>query len=421
MEQIDAAGSDAVAPATAGGRRSPVREVLALPSFRRYWVSQLLIALVNGTLRFVLVWLVLDLTDWTPAVGLVGLALGIPTVLVSLPAGALSDRVDRIRLVAGGGAVTAAALAALAAAVWADVASPPVVAVGAAVVGTTLGMVTPALQAVVPALVPPHRLMTGVGLQSMSMNIAMLTGSVLGGATIAVAGTAGALAVLAVVATVAAVGIAGVRLPERRAVVDRRPVRADVVEGLRFALGREPLRSMLVIGFVASGAWGIVQLLLPDVVRTDLGQGAFTTSLLFGALGAGMFVTTLLIANRDALPRRGTWVAVAFSGSCGTMIVVMGLSPVYALTFVAMVVWGVCGGVVMTLQRTILQESTPERYMGRVMGCNTLAMTGSYPFAAGATALVASVLGGAGALVVLGLAVVVAATAVSWRPAVLRA
>lgn len=416
MEQIDAD-----ATAVAGPARSPLREVLALPSFRRYWVSQLLIALVNGTLRFVLVWLVLDLTDWTPAVGLVGLALGVPTLLVALPAGALSDRVDRIRLVAAGDVVTALALAALALAVWTDVASPVVVAAAAAVVGTTLGLITPALQAVVPALVPPHRLMAGVGLQSMSMNIAMLTGSVLGGAAIAVAGTAGALALLAAIAALAAAGIAGVRLPSREVVAERRRMRADVAEGLRFAWGHEPLRSMLVIGFVASGAWGVVQLLLPDVVKTDLGQGAFTTSLLFGGLGAGMFVTTLLIANRDALPRRGRWIAVAFSGFCGTMIVVMGWSPAYPITFVAMVWWGVCGGVVMTLQRTILQESTPDRFMGRVMGANTLAMTGSYPIAAAASAVAASALGGAGALVLLGGVVVVAASAVTWRPTVLRA
>ncbi|HSL58500.1 MAG TPA: MFS transporter [Acidimicrobiales bacterium] len=422
MADIDAGpGSDAVTPSDPPSRRSPVREVLALPSFRRYWISQLLIALVNGTLRFVLVWLVLDLTDWTPAVGLVGLALGIPALVVSLPAGALSDRVDRIRLVVVGDVVTAVALAALAVTVWTDVATPAIVAVVAAVVGTSFGMISPALQAVVPALVPAHRLMTGVGLQGMGMNIAMLTGSVLGGGAIALAGTGGALALLATIAAIAAVGLAGVRLPERAVVAVRRRVVADIADGVRFAVGREPLRSMLLVGFVASGSWGVVQLLLPDVVKSDLGQGAFTTSLMFGALGAGMLVTTVTLANRDSLARRGWWIAVPFSGFSGTMVVLMGWSSIYAITLAAMLWWGLSGGVVMTLQRTVLQESTPDEYMGRVMGANALAMTGSYPVAAGAAALAASAFGGAGAMMVLGAVVTVAAAAVTWRPAVLRA
>ena len=42
-----------------------------------------------------LVWITLDLTDWQPAVGLVGLSLGITGLLVALPAGAWSDRLDR--------------------------------------------------------------------------------------------------------------------------------------------------------------------------------------------------------------------------------------------------------------------------------------------------------------------------------------
>ncbi|MGY6502559.1 MAG: MFS transporter [Acidimicrobiales bacterium] len=407
-------------PVAAGPARSPIREVLALPSFRRYWFSQLAIALVHGTVRFAIVWLVLDLTDWAPAVGLVGLALGIPAMVVSLPAGALSDRIDRIRLVTVGSAVTALALGALAVAIWADVIAVWSVAVAAVVIGSTLALIAPALQAVVPALVPPERLMTGVGLQGMSMNIAMLTGSVLGGIAIALTGTGGAMAVLGAISLLAALGMSGVRLPDRAPPSVERRVIADMVDGLRFVVRREPLRSMLAVGFVASAAWGVVQLVLPDVLRTTLGQDAFATSLVFGALGIGMLVTTLTISNRDAIARRGRLLAIPFSAFCGTSIIVMGVSRSYALTFAAMIWWGVTGGIVMTLQRTILQESTPNEYMGRVMGCNALAMTGSYPLAAAASAAGTAVFGGPGALVAAGILVTIAASLVVWRPAVQR-
>lgn len=401
--------------------RSPIAEVFALPSFRRYWFSQLGVGLVNGTVRFAVVWLVLDLTDWSPAVGLVGLALGIPAVVVTLPAGAVSDRMDRVRLIVVGTLVNALALAALAVCIWTDVVTVWIVAAIAVVTGTTLAAISPAMFAIVPALVPPERLMTGVGLQGMSGNIAMLAGSVLGGAAITLVGTGGAMALLAVISLVAAAGMAGIQLPHRLtppAPAASRRVLADTLDGLRFALGREPLRSMLVVGFVASSSWGVVQLVLPDVLKTELGMDAFATSLVFAALAVGMFATTLTISNRAHIARRGRALAIALAGFLGPMIVVMGLSGSYLLTMAAMALWGVTGGIAMTLQRTILQEATPDEYMGRVMGCNAFAMTGSYPLAAGMVAATTAAVGGPATLVLLGGVATVVASLVVWRPAV---
>ena len=400
--------------------RSPIVEVFALPSFRRYWFSQLGIGLVNGTARFALVWLVLDLSDWSPAVGLVGLALGVPAMIVTLPAGALSDRMDRIRIIVIGSVVNAAALAVLAATIWTGVVNVWVVAGVSLVSGTTLAVVSPAMFAIVPSIVPAERLMTGVGLQGMSMNISLLAGAVLGGVTITVAGTGGAMAVLAGISLLAALGMAGVRLPERAPVSSERRMLSETLDGMRFAVGREPLRSMLAVGLVASTSWGVVQLVLPDVLRTDLDQDAFTASLVFAALAVGMFATTLTISNRDHIARRGLTLAIPFAGFLGPMIVVMGLSRSYLLTMGAMALWGVTGGIAMTLQRTILQQATPDEYMGRVMGCNAFAMTGSYPVAAGLVAVSTAAVGGPGTLVLLGGVATVVASLVVWRPAVTR-
>jgi MFS family permease len=408
------------APVRGARTRSPILEVFALPSFRRYWFSQLGIGMVNGTVRFTLVWLVLDLTDWSPAVGLVGLALGVPAMVVSLPAGALSDRIDRVRLIVIGSLVNAAALLVLAITIWIGLVTVWVAAAAALMIGSTLSLVSPAMLAIVPSIVPTDRLMTGVGLQGMSMNIALLTGAVLGGAAITVAGTGGAMAMLAGISLLTAVGMAGVRLPHRPPATRERRMLGDTIDGLKFALGREPLRSMLAVGFVASTSWGVVQLVLPDVLRTTLGQEALAASLVFGALAVGMFCTTLLISNRGRIARRGLTLALPFSGFLGSMIIVMGLSRSYLLTMTAMLVWGITGGIVMTLQRTLLQEATPDEYMGRVMGCNAFAMTGSYPLAAGAVALSTAAVGGPGTLVLLGGVVAVFASLVVWRPAVSR-
>lgn len=93
----------------------------------------------------------------------------------------------------------------------------------------------------------------------------------------------------------------------------------------------------------------------------------------------------------------------------------MALSRSYVLTLALMAVWGVGGGIVMTMQRTLLQERTPDQLMGRVMGLNTLGMLGSFPLAAVAAAALTSATSTTTALVVMGVSTTVAAGAMTLR------
>jgi MFS family permease len=403
------------------GEVSPLREVLALAPFRRFLAAQFLSALVNGTLRFVLVWLTLDLTGWSPAVGLVGLALGVSALVVAVPAGAISDRVDRRLLFVRLSMATTVVLASATALVATDQASVAVVAVHAALLGGLLAAVSPAVQAMVPALVPRDLLMNGVALQLITMQVALMMGAVAGGAAIALAGNAGGLGLLTVVEGVAVLLMLRVTLPVRAAEPGRPRLVADIGEGIRWAARLEPVRSLLLVMLTIGFMWGGVQLLLPDLAKDELGTGAFATSVLFAPLGVGMLVTSLALANRRVVRRRGRLLALAFTLNAGPMVVAMGVSRSYALTLVLMAVWGVGGGIVMTLQRTLLQEDTPERMMGRAMGLNTLGMLGSFPLAAAVAAALTGVTGTGTALVGMGLATTAVAALVTLRRPILHA
>ena len=108
---------------TEGPPRSPVREVLGERNFRAFFIAQVLLFGVGGTLRFTFIWLVVTLTDWPSAEGLVAFCLGVPAMLLSVPAGAWSDRLDRRKLFVGGIASTAVMLVVFTAAIaagWVD-------------------------------------------------------------------------------------------------------------------------------------------------------------------------------------------------------------------------------------------------------------------------------------------------------------
>ena len=400
---------------------SPLREVWALPSFRRFLAAQFLSSLVNGTLRFVLVWLTLELSDWEPAVGLVGLAIGLSALVVSVPAGAVSDRVDRRLLFIRLSAVTTVVLVSATLLVATGRAGVGMVALHAALLGGLLAFVSPAVQAMVPALVPRDRLLNGVALQNITMTVAMMLGTVAGGAAIALFGNAGGLGLLAALEALAALLMVGVRLPVIPAPETRARLRTDIREGVHWAASNEPVRSLIGVMVVIGFMWAGVQLLLPDLAKDELGAGAFAASMLFAPLGLGMLVISLGLANRRSVAHPGRILALCITIFAGPLVALIGLSGSYALTLALMLVWGFGAGCVMTFQRTLLQEHTPDRLMGRSMGVNTLGMLGSFPLAAVAVAALTSVADPGMVLVVLGLVTTVLVGLVALRRPLLSA
>lgn len=402
LPELDGAASRVQAP-----RRSPIREVVGIRAYRNYWAASFLTALVNGTLRFAFIWLVItELTTWPPAAGVLGMALGIPALALSLPAGAWADRMDRkllvIRASVGGGVV----LIGTAALIWSGSMTFSLAVVLAVASGVALAVLAPTLQALVPMLVPRERLMSGVALQNIGWQLAMLLGSLVGGAAIALLGTGGAFAVFATLQAGSAVAMSRVEFPANTT-LERPPtsMRADIGEGLRFVFRGEPLRTLMILNLVLGTTISVFAINLPELSRRVLGQGAFLTSVLFAAVGLGMTSTSLFLASRQRAKGLGRklWLVMGFG--LGPGIFLMGFSKSYVLTLIVLVLWGMGGGVGMTAHRSLVQMLTQQEMMGRVMGINTLVMLGSAPVGAALTAFLAPVLGPDGVLMAVGAAI----------------
>lgn len=259
--------------------QSPIREVLSIRSYRDYWISSFLIALVNGTLRFTFIWLVItELTTWPPAAGVLGIALGIPALLVSLPAGALSDRADRKRLIIRGTVAATLLLVLTSLAILGERMTFTTAILLALAVSTALALITPALQAMVPMLVPRRRLMSGVALQNIGFQMAMFLGNLVGGAAIALFRTGGAFLVFAGISALGVFAMSRVDLPSSDATTNKNAsFRADVREGLRLVVRTEPIRSLMLLNLLIGLAISFLVVNLPPVSERILGQGAFST------------------------------------------------------------------------------------------------------------------------------------------------
>ena len=356
-----------------------VRGLMHSPSFRGVLVANVLAAIALGTSRFVFVWLIGDLTEWNPATAILGIVIGLPPLLLSAWAGSLADRIEPRRL--GVALFTVSSMLFLAAAVLVEVdaMTVPLAMVAAFVTAVAPAMLVPLLQALVPQIVPQRQLMQAVALQNLGMMTSIIAGVFLGGAIIQAFGISAGFWLLVLASALGVVVYGRTPLPDRPVTIARRgAIRAAAAIALR----TEPLRSLLALTGVLGLVIAASTLLLPELARDVLGTGSLAASALNVCMSLGMVSTSMLLATRWTPSRPGLVLAISTSSALGAGLVAIGASRSYVLTMLFCVMWGLTGGISMTLMRTLLQLHTPPELMGRVMGLSAMAQNGAFPIGA---------------------------------------
>lgn len=391
--------------------------LLRLPGFRGLMISNVLAAVGFGTSRFVFVWLVGELTEWNPATAILGIVIGLPPLLLSAWAGSLADRLHPRRLGTVLFLVSGAGFGVTGLLVTADRMTVPLAMVLGFLTTIAPSMTMPLLQALVPALVPPARLMQGVAIQNLGMMVATIAGVFLGGVVIQVFGVAAGFWLVAIAGALGAATFARTALPARGIPAARR---GAIREGARLALGTEPLRSLLAITTVLGLAIATSTLLLPEFARDVLDQESLAASALNVFMSVGMMITSMLIATRWTPSRPGFLLTVFSTVTMGGGLIGFGVSRTYLVTAACAFGWGLCGGIVMTVLRTLMQSNTPPELMGRIMGLAATAQNGSFPLGALLLVGLVSVSSVSTAMIIAGLICVAGAGLVASRPHVRR-
>jgi MFS family permease len=426
--------SDSVTGAASPSPANPIRELLADRNYRNFWIAQVLIFGMNGTVRFAFVWLMVTLTDWSAAEGLIGIAYGLPALLLSLPAGAWSDRVDRRRFFIVWSAAAAVAFAAFAVVIAADLANPVAAGIAAVIIGSLLVVLSPNMNAIVPLLVPPERLVNAVALQNGGGQAAGFLGLALGGLLIEWVGNAGSFAMMAVLCGAACLLMVPVRIPDTADAPVAAPgegdtnntsvaateastskLRAEVADGLRYGMGAEPRRTLLILALILGSSFSVMQIAMPRVVEEDFGRDSGAAGLLLGTFGLGMLLSSMVVARRSASMRHGLNVARFIGIGLGMGQFLLSLAPGYWVATAIMVAWGINAGVAIASHRTLLQQHTEPAMMGRVMGIMTLGFAGGLPFGALTQALLAPAIGPVMTMRVVGLVTMAITIPLTWR------
>jgi MFS family permease len=371
--------------------------------FRLLWTGQAISLLGDGIYLVAIAWIVYDISNQPGALAVVGLAWTLPQVVGLLLAGVLSDRFERRRLLVIADLIRFAAISTIAALAYADAAELWHLIVLVVFYGLGQALFQPAFTAIVPEVVPREELLQANAMRELLEPLGMrFFGPALGGALIAVFGVGTAFLVDALTFLVSALAVMGIR-PRPAPRSEPGSMWRDLGEGFAYVRAHAWLWGTLVgAALFLLFTFGPFEVLLPYIIRNDLGGGAAAFGTVLAAGGAGAFVGAVLI-GRTGMPRRH--VTFMWAAWCVGDVLFVGLA-------VADAVWQMClvsflafsmGTAALVVWNTLMNTLVPPELLGRVSSFDWFVSIGLTPLSFAVTGPVAEVLGARTTLAVSGL------------------
>jgi MFS family permease len=331
--------------------------------------------------------LIFRLTGSTFLVGAVNFAQFAGAFVLAPWAGSAADRFDRRRLMIVTQVVSVVITAFLAMLAAADLATAPVVIVLALLLGACIAFYVPAMQALVPLLVPAHELAGAVALNSVTFNLARAIGPVVGALVIAHSGIAVAFGLNSVSYVVLIVGLLMVR-PRPQA--PRPQVRPRLRESIRLVLADAQLSALLIAVMALSVTTDPLNTLTPGFATELFNQPDTIVGWLIGAFGLGAVLAAFTTSRGVSNVWRRLSAMLTLEGAG---MLAFALAPSLAFAFPVLLVSGFGYLAANTTATTALQLQVDDSQRGRVMALWSISFLGVRPVAALTDGGVASVTG----------------------------
>jgi MFS family permease len=388
--------------------KPPTRDsLLGHRAFVLFWFARSASSFGFQMMSVAVAWQVYAITHRALDLGLIGLAQFIPSLVLALPAGHLADQFERRRIVLLCQAVEWLAIVLLAVGSlmhWLD--ETAILAI-VFVIGIARAFESPAMQSMVPGLVPVGLLPRAMAASASAGQAAMIMGPALGG-FLYVAGPD-------VVYTAAAILYLAAIFPMSLLRYDHTPPRRvpatlkTVFAGVHFIRHRPAVLGVISLDLFAVLLGGATAL-LPIFARDILHTGPWGLGMLRAAPAVGALLMSIWLARRSMQRRVGPIMFASVAGF-GVATIVFALSTSMWVSMLALFSLGAFDMVSVVIRSALVQLETPDDMRGRVNAVNSIFINTSNQlgeFESGMLAAVmgavnATLIGGIGTLVVVGL------------------
>ena len=337
-------------------------------------------------------WLITDLSASPAAVAMIQTAATLPVFLFAIPAGVLSDILDRRRFLIFVQFILAGVSLALMALSSSGTLTVEYLIALTFVGGIGAALMGPTWQSIVPELVPREQLRNAVALNSLGINIARAVGPAVGGLILASFGAAVTYGADALSYVFVIVALFWWRRPKTEASELSESFFGAFRAGLRYARASRELHLVLLRAAVffifASAAWA----LLPLVARQMLGGTAGFYGVLMGAVGAGAILGALLLPKLRARLSADGLILMA-SLITALVLVALVFAPPQWMAAVLMLALGIGWITALTTLNGVAQAVLPNWVRGRGLAVYLMVFNGAMAAGSLAWGIVAQAIG----------------------------
>jgi MFS family permease len=365
----------ATAAAAAVERRHAAWAPLRHRVFRWLWIAQFVSNIGTWMQLVGAQWLMGTLGGTALEIALVQAAVSLPVFVVSLPAGALGDIVDRRRLLLFSMALLLVVSAVLAAVTFSGAISPWLLLGLTTALGASSAFVGPTWQAIVPELVERDEITAAAGLAATSFNLSRAIGPAIGGVVVAAAGPGWNFALNAASYVGVLVVLRAWRRPPPERVFGPEHIRAALRTGLGYVRHAPRLRAAIARAALFVVFAGALWAVLPIYARADLHIGSAGYGGLLGAVGLGAVGGALLLPRLVASGSADLVVSAASVALAAAALACAAVASVLAAALALVVAGGAWVAATSSLNGTAL-SAVPEWVGSRALAVYGLVFGG---------------------------------------------
>lgn len=341
---------------------------LSYKSYRFYWASTALASFAAQIMAIAVGLDVFLLTHDAGYLGLIGLSLFSPSLVLVLVTGLAADRFNRrLIMVICGSVEFVVAIALLVYSAAGGSAAWPVFGL-LICLGTSRAFLSPAGTSLAPNIVPPEALASAISLNASAWQAANIVGPVVGGVLASISlqlafGTAAAFSVAAVFC------VTQIKAPAQK--TSNQATSVDtLLAGFRYIW-----REKIVLGAISLDLFAVLlggaTALMPFFAYDVLHIGAVGLGFMRAAPGIGAIPTALLLA-RSPIKDHAGHILFVFVALFGLFTLIFGLSQWVWLSIPMLILMGACDMVSVSIRETLMQLWTPDDVRGRVNAVNSL-------------------------------------------------
>jgi MFS family permease len=344
-------------------------------NFRLFWFGQTLSLI--GTWMQVMAqgWVALDLSNSAFLVGLVASAQSFPVLLLSLHAGVIVDRTDKLRLLKAAQSL----LGLQAGALWWFMWSGRLTVGWLLALATANGLISafeiPTRQSLVIELVGREDLPGAIALNSSGFNLARIIGPSIGAVIIAKFGLAWCFGVNAISYITVLAGLFLIRLPAWTPPEQLIGPLDGIREGIRYMRDTRSISALMLIITVYSVLGTPYLTLMPVMARDRLALGAAGYGALLACVGIGGVAGALFLAAIGDRIARGSMLRIASFAFSGFLIVFSFVRSA-ALAYPVLLAVGFTMILNNAVANSTLQHLVPNELRGRMMAAYSFIVVG---------------------------------------------